>query len=302
VRALGHRLSGHCFVVTALVVACSVFPDEALLPTQGAAGSGTEGGAPSEAGSSGMGAAARAGESSVVPLGGTASAGGSAGSSAGGSAGSSPHVEGGETGQAGAGAAPAEVCAAPQELTERTNLDLWIGASEPTTNHGGEHLLQVSGGADERRALFALTVPAAAPGQRLLRAEILLELESNADATLAPRQLGLHLQTPLRAVSEGKATWVQWGTNKNKDVWDTAGGDLSELVTSTDIPAGTSRGVVRFDVTAAVASVLGPQPSLYGLVVLELGAAPPAPAALAFTSREGNDSVSAALRLRYCQP
>lgn len=297
-RALEYRLSVHCFISAALVGACSVFPDEALLPTQAVGGSGTEGGAPSEAGGVAMGAAARAGESGVVPRGGTVSAGGSTG----GSAGSSPTVEGGEAGQAGAGGAPAETCASPQELTERTSLDLWIGASEPTANHGGGRLLQVSGGTDERRAMFALTVPAAATGQRLLRAEILLELESNDDATRSARQLGLHLQAPLRAVVEGKATWLQWGGNKNKDVWLTAGGDLGELVTRTDIAAGTSRGVVRFDVTEAVARVLGPQPSLHGLVVLELGAAPPAPAALAFTAREGNEAMSAALRLRYCQP
>jgi hypothetical protein len=182
-------------------------------------------------------------------------------------------------------------------------LDLWIGAAESSATHGGEKLLYVSGGADERRALFELTVPAAPAGVELLEAVVELTLESNADTTKAARQLGLHLLMPLRAVDELNANWERFGRNNGvANRWDTKGGDLSELVTQTDIPAETSSGVVQFDVTEALRSALSSEPTVYGIVVLERGPVPTAPAALAFTSREGNASRSAALLIRYCPP
>jgi hypothetical protein len=178
-----------------------------------------------------------------------------------------------------------------------------MGAVSPSTAHGDELLLYVSGGSDERRTLFQVTVPAAPPGAELLEASIALRLESNADASLAARQLGLHLLVPLRAVSEANANWNRFGSNNGSaSRWDTPGGDLGALVTQADIAAGTSSGTVRFDVTEAVRSVLDVNASVYGIVVLELGVAPAAPAELAFTSREGNASTSPALLLRYCEP
>lgn len=297
VRALRDRLSGLSCVAAALLVACSVFPDEAVLPAP-SGGSANEGGLPTAEGGAGSSAGAQGGEPGVLPLGGSGT-GGSAGSASGGSA-----VGGEDPGQAGGGGAVTQTCVAPQQYSATTTLDFWIGSADESANHGSESALHVNGVPDERRAMFSVTVPAAPAGSVLLKAEIALNLASNADASRAARQLGLYLQTPLRAVVEGKATWLQYGANKNKDVWATPGGDLSERVTTTDIPAGTTSGMVRFDVTEAVRSVLGASPQVYGIVILEEGPAPAAPAELAFTSFNGEDSVSPApsLLLRYCQP
>ncbi|RYZ10180.1 MAG: DNRLRE domain-containing protein [Myxococcales bacterium] len=299
-RALRDRLLGLAGIAAALVAACSVFPDEAVLPPQ-AGGSQSEGGRPASEGGAGLGggvtAGAAAGETGELPPGGAA-AGGSSTSGSGGA------PEGGQAAGQGGGGEVTPVCADPQEDSVSTKLDLWIGSAQYDANHGKEGVLRVSGGADERRALFELTVPAAPAGSSLLSAEVVLSLESNADASLSARRLGLYLQAPLRPVVETKATWLQYGSSKTQDAWEDAGGDLSEVVTVTDIPPGTASGLVRFDVTDIVRSALRASPQVYGIVILEEGDAPAAPAELAFTSREGNASLSPApgLRLRYCQP
>lgn len=290
VRAFRDRLLGLSCVTASLWAACSVFPDEALLPPAAGGSASGESGLPAEGGAS-----ASAGEPSVVPAGG-AGRGGAAGSS-GGSGGDA----GESTTQAGAGGVPAPTCESPQEHRAQTNLDLWVGSLAPSANHGGEGLLYVSGGADERRSLFALELPAALPGAVLLRAEVVLRLESNADASQAARRLGLRALTPPRAVREDKASWTHFAQGNN-NTWATAGGDLGELVSEAELAPGTSSGAVRFDVTEAVRALLTSEPKTYGVAVLELGSAPAPPAELAFTSREGNASESPLLLLSYCQP
>ncbi|MDF3067592.1 MAG: hypothetical protein K0R38_3193 [Polyangiaceae bacterium] len=291
VRAFRDRPLGLSCVAAAMWVACSVFPEEAVLPAQNG-GSAGEGALPGDGGAqSGIGA--QAGEPGTLPLGGAGA--GTGGTASGGG-------EGGEDpGQAGAGGVSTPTCEAPLEVTVETTLDLWMGSAQPSLNHGKENVLYVSSsGSDERRTLFEIILPVAPADAVLLRAEIVLGFESNADASRAARQLGLYLLDPPRAVVEDKATWEQYGAHKNKDTWDISGGDLSELVTRTDIPAGTSSGLVRFDVTEWVSTA---ETSVHGIVILEQSLPPPAPAALAFTSLESNASVSPApsLRLSYCQ-
>ncbi len=256
------------------------------------AGASARAGASSEGGSGGVGASASVGGTGVVPSGGSAEAGSAPVGSEGGGAGESP-------GQGGSGGAVTPVCAAPHDYSVSTTLDLWIGSADEGANHGGDDVLYVSGGSDERRALFAITLPAAPAGAVLLSAAILLDLESNADASQVARQLVLRLVAP-RAVREDKANWTHFAQGNNR--WDTPGGDLGEPVSEAEVPAGTSSGQVRFDVTEAVRGALTSSSSLRGIAVLETGQAPSPPAELAFTSREGNASGSPRLSLRYCQP
>lgn len=299
-----HRLSGLSCVAAALLLACSVFPDEAVLPaaSAGSATAGNEAGAPSSEGGAGVGALT--GGTGAIPVGGTTAAGGSSGGSPSGGGSGGVAGEGGEgVGQAGTGGVVVPTCDSPEQYVAKTSLDAWVGSVAPSTNHGDEPLLYVSGGTDERRALFVLTVPAAPAGAKLLRAEIVLSLESNADSSRTTRKLSLSLLQPPRTMREDKVTWTHFAQGNN-NTWDVPGGDLGEPVAERTLPPGTTSGLVGFDVTAAVLSVLSSSASTHGVAVLETGAAPPAPAQLAFTSRESNASGSPApeLRLSYCPP
>src|ERR1041384_6480855 len=65
VRALRDRLPGLSCVAAALLVACSVFPDDAVLPAQ-SGGSVNEGGAPVAEGGAGVGAGGCGGRGAVA--------------------------------------------------------------------------------------------------------------------------------------------------------------------------------------------------------------------------------------------
>ena len=317
VRALPyrHQLLSLSSVTAALLVACSVFPEHAVLPdsSAGSAGTGNDGGLPSAEGGTG-------GESvGAVPTGGAGMAGTSTGGSDGGRAGAANGAagqvaqggeigQGGEVGQggehegrAGMGSVGGGNCENPEPYVVTTSLDSWIGSAAPSANHGDESLLYVCGGSDERRALFALTIPAALAGARLLRAEIVLSLESNADASKAVRKLALWRLQSL-AVREDKVTWTHFTQGNN--TWTTPGGDLEELLAERTLPPGTTSGLVGFDVLGKLPA--GPPSSAitYEIAVLETGAAPPAPAQMAFTSRQSNVAgwVAPELRLSYCPP
>jgi hypothetical protein len=283
-------------------MACSVFPDQALVPGALTGDSGA-GGALSGDGGAGEPVEPTAGEPSVAP-GGRAAAGGSEpGGGAGGSGGrAAPSAGAGGVesvaGGGGSGGSVTQSCATPKSYVANTTLDLWIGAGQATVNHGSELILSVNGGSDERRALFAVTIPVAPEGTVLLSAEVALQLEANADEGKAARRLGLFLLQPL-AVDESEANWRRYA--KGNARWNSEGGDLGEQISEMTVPAGTSSGLVRFDVTERVRAVLGAAASSYVLVLLELGTPLTAPSALTFTSREGNASRAPSLLLSYCE-
>jgi hypothetical protein len=158
--------------------------------------------------------------------------------------------------------------------------------------------LFVNGGAAERRTLLKIDVPAAPAGAWLVRATLDFNLESNQAATLAQRVLGLYPLT--RDYTEAKATWLNF-TNGANNQWNAAGGDFGSILARATLPAETSAGTLSFDVTKPLSSVYSAQAVPLALIVREVGAPPPGPAALAFTSSGGNASVPA-LTIEYCEP
>ncbi len=274
---------------------CSVFPDEAVLPTHPSVNAGSAGqGGPDEAGSS------AGGQGNVGnPEGGVSGQlmGGSAGSAGSvtslGGAGGEPNVAGGAGGEGGS-----PPCNNPQTVHVVATDDTWIGSAKVSSTHGSEKILDVTATAgDERRALIALTVPQMLLGAELRRAVLRLHLESNADAGKAVRRLGVHqLTSPFE---EGRATWLD---NVKKGQWTNEGGDFGSQLGSARIAAGTSSGNVDFNLTSTIEQILGPTPIPLSLIVLESTAARPAPAELAFTATEGNASEIPELLLTYCDP
>jgi|GEM_PF-4029587 len=265
---------------------CSVFPDEATLPST-AAGAG---------GDSVLPAGGDAGGDDVEPPQGGAGAGeGGALPLAGAGAGSWPGMAGSDTG----GAGGASGCATPQTPVIVVTADTWIEAAKPTTGHGNDHVLSVVGGGQERRALLEVKLPAALGGAVLLKATLVLHLQANADVSLAARQLRLHqLAHP---VMEGRATWNKWDNGANGD-WLTVGGDFGPAIAEDEVPAGVSDHTVTFDVTTVTRSASVPTLIPLSLILVEAGAPPPSPAELAFTSREGDASGTPKLILEFCEP
>jgi len=279
----------------AVVISCSVFPDEATLPA------GNTGAA------SGTGAETAVGGSTVLPHGGVAGANdvevpagaglGGEGGSAGAGGGAPP------TGVAGApdvlgGAAGASACASPQTIVGAVTDDTWIEAAKPNATHGNDKALSVISGGQERRALLQAALPAVPVGAVLLRARLALTLEANADPSLAARQLSVHLLQ--QEVIEGRASWTHW-SNGNR-TWGNLGGDFGTALAKRAVPAGVSDDRLTFNVTEAVAQALAAQATTLPFIVLESSTPPPAPADLAFTSSEGDASGIPALIVEYCEP
>lgn len=268
-------------------VSCSVFPDEAVLPPHGdagaagdagdasvgQAGSGTSGGAPPVAGSGAL-----AGEPSF----------------GGAPAGGGPDSLGG----AGAGGGPSE-CPAPLEVSREATADTWIEEATPAAGHGDDAALCVVGAPEPQRALMQFLLPIKAAGASLIRATVRLRLQSNADATLSERHLEMSQLEQL--VDPDRTTWNNWGSGGNRE-WQMKGGDFGLAVASATIPAELTEGWVSFDVTAAVDAALSTTAAVpFPLIVLEVGAAPTPPAALAFTSTEGDALEDPELLIEYCQ-
>jgi hypothetical protein len=226
--------------------------------------------------------------------------GGAPGQPSAGAAGSTTPA-GGTAGQPNGGSGTAgsiATCANPQSERVAVDGDTWIGAAKPQLNHGKEKQLLVAAGAEEERLLVSLSLPATPAGSALRQAKLRFHLESNADAVLSQRRLGVHRL--LQALDEARATWLNWG--KNTEKWDLEGGDFGVELAHVTLAAGTSSGNVDFDVTAAIAKLQGPAAIPLSLIVLESSPARPAPAELAFTSREGNASQIPELLLEYCDP
>jgi hypothetical protein len=284
----------------AAFASCSVFPDEATLPTHasgdaGAAGEGTPDGA-------GSGGTANAGGAAQLPeagAGATSSNQGGSGVTEGGAAGQPGNAGGGAGPDAGAGAGGAgeAPCINPQTVKVVAETDTWIGSANPDNNHGSDKLLSVVAGTDEHRALVALTLPKALAGLRFHRATLRFHLESNADAGLASRRLTVHRLS--QAFDEGRATWNEFG---KKLAWQTPGGDFGASWDSATVPTGTATANIDFDVTASVAKLLGSTAIPLSLLVRETSAARPFPAGLAFASTEGNAPQIPELSLEYCDP
>jgi len=284
------------------VFSCSVFPDEATLP-------GAAGAASAPAGAAGV----AVGGSSEVPAGGVggegveptpvAGAGGAQGGAptVGGAGGAPPQGMGGRADELGgaAGEAGAPACASSQELVGEVTADTWIEAADPdATSHGDDETLSVVGGGQERRALLQVSLPAVPSGAVLVHAKLFLHLQSNADTSRVARQLRVHLLT--HEVLEGRASWSHFG-NGNR-TWAVKGGDFGATLDKESLKAGTAEGVIKLNITEAVAQALAAQVTSLPLIVLEEGSPPPAPADLAFTSREGDASGMPALILEYCEP
>jgi hypothetical protein len=162
--------------------------------------------------------------------------------------------------------------------------------------HGTDPNLFVVEGTEERRALLSFNLPVAPTGASLVRAELRLRLESNADAALAKRELEVHLLEQL--VDEGRTTWNNYASGASQQ-WANPGGDYGPAVASTTISALTQNGPVSFDVTSVVAGAFGAEPIPLPLIVREVSS-PTAPAELAFTSRQGDDLGAPELLLEYC--
>lgn len=270
----------------AWAVSCAVFPDEAVLPSNNTTGLG------------GAGADGRAGAAGAtdLPAGGRAGAGmtdaGAAGATTGG-VGGWVEPPGGGAGSSGA------ACAQPELRVIPIRADTWIESAKPNMVHANDKALSVTAGAAERRALVSLTLPGAPAGATLERASLDLQLESNADATLVRRSFALH--SLQRQFVEGQTSWNDW-SNEMDGEWDTPGGDFGEPFGNAELPAGTATGTLSFDVREALLSAFSTQSVPLSLIVVEAGLSPEAPAEVAFTSSEGDDSKRPSLVIEFCMP
>jgi hypothetical protein len=178
------------------------------------------------------------------------------------------------------------------------SADTWIDEARPSSQHGGEVTLFVSGAAEERRALLAFSVPD--PGSKVVvRAVLIVELVANHDLTRAERALRVF---PLSGTfDEASASWRRrQSTGGNDGNWLTDGGDVGDESALSVLPEGTAAGPLTFDVTALMAAS-EPSANPLALLVLESSASPAAPAELEFGARE-SPGESASLELEYCEP
>lgn len=268
-------------IVPSLVVvwaaSCAVFPDEAQLPADGAAGAaGQAGSAPA----GGVGAVSGA----------DAGSGHEAGSGLSGAGAGSEPLGGAATGSAGA-------CAMPRQVPVPALADTWIESAKPSARHGADPSLLVTGDPDdERRALVYFSLPEVPAGATLLRGTVTLHLESNSDLRLAPRYL--ELSQLEREFSEEFTTWTKWD-NGGSATWDPTAGDFAAAIATTTIPALTTTAAVSFDITATLKAAWSTGIVPFPLIVREVGDTPTPPAELAFASRE-RDALVPELLMEYC--
>ncbi len=164
--------------------------------------------------------------------------------------------------------------------------------------HGSDPILWVVKGDEERRALFLFSLPAAPDGFSLVRAELQLYMESNADASLAARLLEVNLLEQL--VDEARTTWNNYD-NGVTNQWAAPGGDFGVALASANVPALTQVGPLSFDLTTAVGELLSTAAVPLPLIVREVGPEPTPPAELAFSSVQGDALGAPKLLLEFCQ-
>jgi hypothetical protein len=278
------------FVPSLVVVwaaSCAVFPDEAQLPADSAAGAaghdneGQAGGAAVEGGGGG-----NVNGSGGVP---SHEAGAPGEGGLGGAGGGSEPLAGAPPSSAGA-------CAMARQIVQGAAADTWIEAAKPTMGHGDEASLLVTGDPDaERRALLSFVLAPAPEGATLVRGTVTLQLEANGDLGLTERHLELsQLEHP---VSEPHSSWNKWDNGNAQ--WRSGGGDFGAAIASATIPALTMTAAVSFDVTASLEAAWSSTSVPFPLIVREVGGTPTPPAVLAFTSREG-DALVPELLMEYC--
>jgi hypothetical protein len=280
-------------------LACSVFPDRAVLPESDAGGgfagtllagaAGAIGGSQATGGNAGANGelAGTAGDAAGGAAGETA--GGAAGETAGGAAGSSAA---GAAATAGAGGTAG--CASVHVVLPAT-ADAWIAAAQPQVNHGSDTQLFVLGGASEQRALLAFSLPAAQAGDTLLAAKLTLTLSQAPNLGAQSRTLNAHSLT--QTFNEGRVTWSNY-SNGAAHQWATPGGDIGTSFGSGTLTSGAAQLVL--DVTALVKAAYSAKQAELGLLVRD--PAPAAPVSFAFVSREGVMTAQPALDLEYCRP
>jgi hypothetical protein len=131
-----------------------------------------------------------------------------------------------------------------------------------------------------------------------VKATLLLDVVGNADASLAARQVGLHVLA--REFAENRASWLNYDSGAGKK-WVVPGGDFGSEVASATFPAGSATGVLSFDVSQAVDMAWQPLAVPLPVLLLESGTVPATPAELAFGSAEG-DASGPSLILEFCSP
>lgn len=289
------RLLGSSCVGLVLAAACSVFPDQALLPrAMAVAGAAGELSPPSD------GEAGAAGTAGATPNGGMPAGGAPVVGVGEGGFGGAVEVSSSDAGAGGVGGAGGEApdCLQSGQDSIDVAVDLWVDSADKKANHGKDALLYVVRGAEERRAMFQLGLPQLQAGTRLLRATFSVSLASNADVDKAERRLGLHRLS--QNLAEDKTTWSNYA--QGNKAWNAGGGDFGARWATLTLPAGTERATLTFDVTSNIQNLLSTAPLQLAMVILEIDAAPSATAQLAITSMEGNASQKATLTLTYCEP
>jgi hypothetical protein len=300
------RFAFWVFLPVLVASSCAVFPDEAILPisAQAGDGSGSTSGSTSSLGGRDILAGSGGETETPITMGGVSGLGGGASFPAG-AGGVDPEPVAGAGGTSTMGGAPDPGGGAPgcdnlQKRTLPVTSDTWIEQAKPGSTHGQDALLSLVGapGAEER-LLLVLPVPARPDGVVLLRATLQLTVEVNEDASLAERQLSLHLLT--QDYVEDKASWTNYSNGASKK-WAALGGDFAPAAAAdATFASSTSTGPLNFDVTAAVEQALGATAVPLSVIILESGIVPAAPAKLAFASAEG-DATGPSLVVEFCPP
>jgi hypothetical protein len=241
-------------------LACSVFPDRALLPESAAAGAATSGAAGALVAAGGAGTSSGGSVPAAGRGGALESSGGDAGADTAGAAGAAP-AAGGDAQVGGSDAGGASGCSATRVLVS-ASADTWIDAAEPQVNHGTDTQLFVLGGASERRALIAFNLPAAKAGTVLVSATLVLTLDQAPNLGTSSRTLNVY---PLEvAFNETRATWLSYSNGASK-TWATPGGDF--IATFGTGALGPGDTALRLDASALVAAAYSSKQSALGLLV-----------------------------------
>jgi hypothetical protein len=289
------RFRAYCSAIVAIAwgsaLACSVFPDRALLPDSDAAG-GTNGGAAGSLIAAGGAVTSSGGSELAAGQGGDlAPSGNEAGDAAGGAAGA--QATGGEPQVAGSDSGGAPGCSATHVLVSASG-DTWIDAAQPRTTHGSDTQLFVLGGASERRALLAFNLPAAKAGTVFVNAALVLTLDQAPDLGTSSRTLNVY---PLEvAFNEARATWLNYANGASK-TWTTPGGDFIATFGTGVLHAGDT--VLRLDASALVAAAYSSKQNALGLLVRDPEIAA-VPVDFAFVSQEGLALARPVLDIERC--
>lgn len=266
-----------------LAVACSVFPDHAVLPAgaggsatggAGAGGNGVGGNAPGGAGAGGSaaGLGATGGDGAFGGGSGSPSTGGAEGGSAEagsagqgdtGGVGGSPEAGGSGGAGASSGGRGGAGCATPTVLSFAASGDTYLNQAknQQSKNHGSETSLLVSGITDAReRALVNFDLSTLPTGRAIMRAKLRFVL---GNAVAGARTLSVYRVG--RAWQEGKANWTRAMTGPAVS-WSSPGGDTALLPSDTATLSDDALGAhldfdVRTDIEALVPA------SYYGWLV-----------------------------------